>query len=105
MHFLRDGHELKEKYPHDEQLRDWTASIKAIYQQALAWAEQGPEPHLSPHQQQQVRVAEPHAFEQQLLAVCRPYVGTNAPQHTLCERVERLVVAQSRRIGVSFSRR
>ena len=30
VHFLRDGHELKEKYPHDEQLFSWTASVKAI---------------------------------------------------------------------------
>src|SRR5207245_2599985 len=37
------------------------------------------------------RVAEPHAFEQQLLEVCRPYVGSSAPQHTLCERVERFL--------------
>jgi len=30
VHFLRDGHELKEKYSHDEQLFSWTASVKAI---------------------------------------------------------------------------
>ena len=29
-HFLRDGHELKEKYPHDEQLCAWATSVKAI---------------------------------------------------------------------------
>src|SRR2546421_4890545 len=76
VHYLRDGHELKEKYPHDEQLRDWTTSVKAIYEQAVAWIEQGPDQHLSPRQQQQTRVAQQHAFEQQLLEVCRLYVGT-----------------------------
>jgi hypothetical protein len=91
VHYLRDGHELKEKYPHDEQLHRWAASVKAIYEQAVAWAEQGPDPRLSPRQQQQTRVAQQHAFEQQLLAVCRPYVGTTTPQHTLCERVERFL--------------
>jgi len=91
VHFLRDGHELKEKYPHDEQLFAWATSVKAIYEQAVTWAEQGPDAHLSPRQQQQVRVAQQHAFEQQLLAVCRPYVGTATPQHTLCERVERFL--------------
>src|SRR6266487_3413756 len=91
VHYLRDAHELKEKYPHEEQLFNWAASVKAIYEQAVAWAEQGPDPHLSPRQQQQTRVAQQHAFEQQLLAVCRPYVGTATPQHTLCERVERFL--------------
>jgi transposase len=91
VHFLRDGHELKEKHPHDEQLRDWSSAVKAIYEQAVAWAQHGPDPQLSPRRQQQVRVAQQHAFEQQLLAVCRPYVGTTTPQHTLCERVERFL--------------
>ncbi len=91
VHFLRDGHDLKEKYPHDEPLFTWTASVKAIYEQAVAWAEHGPAAHLSPRQQSLARVAQQHAFEQQLLAVCRPYVGTSAPQHTLCERVERFL--------------
>src|SRR5438067_133917 len=91
VHYLRDAHELKEKYPHDEQLFSWAACVKAIYEQAVAWAEQGPDQHLSPRQQQQTRVAHQHAFEQQLLAVCRPYVGTATPQHTLCERVERFL--------------
>ena len=77
VHFLRDGHELKEKYPHDQQL--------------FSWAEQGPDQHLSARQQQQTRVARQHVFEQQLLAVCRPYVGTPTPLHTLCERVERFL--------------
>jgi transposase len=91
VHYLRDAHELREKYPHDEHLFRWAASVKAIYEHAVAWAEQGPDPQLSPRQQQQARVAQQHAFEQQLLAVCRPYVGTTFPQHTLCERVERFL--------------
>src|SRR5258706_11540859 len=77
VHFLRDGHELKEKYPHDEQL--------------FSWAEHGPDPHLSPRKQSLARVAQQHAFEQQLWHVCQPYVGTLTPQHTLCERVERFL--------------
>src|SRR6266571_3971997 len=91
VHFLRDVHELKEKYPHDQQLFTWAASVKTIYAQAVTWAEQGPDPHLSPRQQQQTRVRQQHAFEQQLLDVCRPYMGTAPPQHTLCERVERFL--------------
>ena len=91
MHFLRDGHELKEKYPHEEQLFTWAASVKAIYEQAVTWAEQGPDPQLSPRQQSLARVAHQHAFEQHLWQVCQPYVRTAVPQHTLCERVERFL--------------
>ncbi len=90
-HFLRDGHELKEKYPHDEELFTWAASVKAIYDAAVAWAEHGPDPHLSPRTQQQARMAQQHAYEQQLWHLCQPYVGTATPQHTLCERVERFL--------------
>ncbi|HZR39874.1 MAG TPA: transposase, partial [Ktedonobacteraceae bacterium] len=35
--------------------------------------------------------AQHHAFEQQLWAICQPYAHTTAPQHTLCERVERFL--------------
>src|SRR5216684_255206 len=91
VHYLRDAHELKEKYPHDEHLFTWAASVKAIYDAAVAWAERGPDPHLSLRQQQQVRVAQQHAYEQQLWHLCQPYVGTATPQHTLCERVERFL--------------
>jgi transposase len=88
VHFLRKMHELKEKYPHDEQLFNWAKAVKAIYDEAVAWAEQGPDPHLSPRQQTLARVGQQHAFEQQLLAICRPYLGSATPQETLCELVE-----------------
>ena len=91
VHFLRDGHELKEKYPHDEQLFSWAASVKAIYEAAAAWAEHGPDPHLSPHKQSLARAAQQHTYAQQLWHLCQPYVGTLTPQHTLCERVERFL--------------
>ncbi len=91
VHFLRDVHELKEKYPHNEELFTWAASVKAIYDAAVAWAEHGPDPHISPRKEQQARVAQQHAYEQQLWQLCQPYVGTATPQHTLCERVERFL--------------
>ena len=91
VHFLRDGHELKEKSPHDKALFTWMASVKAIYEEAVAWAEHGPDPQFSARQQHNVRVALQHAYVQRLWQVCQPYVGTAAPQHTLCERVERFL--------------
>lgn len=91
IHFLRDAHELKEKYPHDEALFAWAASVKALYEQAVTWARHGPDPALSPRHQQLEREAQQHAFEQRLWQLCQPYRRTPAPQHTLCERVERFL--------------
>lgn len=82
VHLLGDMHDLKEDYPHDEALLTWASSVKTIYEQAVAWAQQGPDTALSPRQQQQARVAQQHAFEQQLWQVCQPSVRTGAPQHT-----------------------
>jgi hypothetical protein len=33
-------------------------------------------------------VAQQHAFEQRLSAICRPWVSLEVPQQTLCKRVE-----------------
>src|SRR2546425_5638444 len=82
---------LLEDWPDDEPLRTWASCVKTIYEQAVAWAEQGPDTALSPRRQSLARVAQQHAFEQHLWQLCQPYVRTAAPQHTLCERVERFL--------------
>ncbi len=91
VHFLRDVHDLKEKFPQDEQLLAWARGVKAIYQEAVAWAEHGPDTHLTPREQKLARAAQQHAFEEQLWQLCQPFVRTLAPQQTLCERVERFL--------------
>jgi transposase len=91
VHFLRDVHELKDDFPDNEDLRQWAKQVKTLYEQAVAWVEKGVDPALSPHQQQQLRMTQQHTFEQQLSAICLPYVRTAAPQHTLCQRVERFL--------------
>jgi transposase len=88
VHFLRDVHDLKDDFPHNEELRSWAKDVKAIYEQAVAWSEQPLDPRLSPRQLDRMRVAQQHVFEQQLWKLCQPYAHTTAPQHTLCERVE-----------------
>jgi transposase len=88
VHYLRDVHELKEKYPHDEQLKAWSASVKAIYDEAVAWVEHGPDQNASPRKQKLARVAQQHVFERRLWQVCAPYVDTSTPMQTLCKRVE-----------------
>jgi transposase len=88
VHYLRDVHELKEKYPDDEPLRAWATSVKAIYDEAIAWGEDGLDPKTSPRQQSLARVAQQHVFEQRLWQLCAPYVNTSTPMQTLCKRVE-----------------
>ena len=91
VHFLRDIHDLKEHFPQDQQLLAWAKGVKAIYERAVAYVESSPDLNLSPRQIQQARAAHQHAFEQQLWQVCQAYVRTTAPQHTLCECVERFL--------------
>jgi len=91
VHFLRDIHDLKEQFPQDEALLAWATAVKVIYEQAIAFVENGPDLNLPPRKPQQAREAQQHAFERHLWQVCQPYVRTAAPQHTLCERVERFL--------------
>jgi transposase len=91
VHYLRDIHNLKKKYPEDERLLTWATQVKAVYEEAVAWAELGPEPQLSPRLHHLTRVAQQHAYEQRLWTLCQPFAHTLAFQHTLCERMERFL--------------
>jgi hypothetical protein len=88
VHFLRDVHDLKKKFPQDEALLTWAKNVKAIYDEAVAWAVQDPDLQQTPRERQQARVAQQHAFEQRLWALCQPFVPQEVPQQTLCKRVE-----------------
>jgi transposase len=88
VHYLRDIHKLKDKYPDDTEVWRWAKAVKDVYDQAVAWVAQQPDLGWSPRQLQQMRVAQQHVFERQLWAICQPYVRTTAPQQTLCKRVE-----------------
>jgi transposase len=91
VHFLRDIHDLKKLHPHDEKLLAWAKGVRALYDEAVAWAAHGPDPGLSPAKQSQARKVQQQLYEQRLRDLCRPYIRTDAPQHTLCERVERFL--------------
>jgi transposase len=88
VHFLRDIHDLKKKFPDDQALWQWAKDVKALYEDAVAWAAQQPDPGLSPRKLADLRAQQQHAFEQQLWVLCQPYARTTAPQCTLCQRVE-----------------
>ncbi len=86
-HYLRAIHQLKEKFPEHEEVWNWAKAVKDVYDQAVTWVAQEPDPSLSFRQLQQVRLAQQHVFEQQLWVICQSYVGTTAPQQVLCQRV------------------
>ena len=89
VHFLRDIHDLKKLYPDHAQVRQWATQVKQIYERAKAAP--APDPQLPPTNQQTQPVALQHAFEQELWQGCAPFAHTQAPMHTLCERVERFL--------------
>jgi len=89
VHLLRDRHELKEQYPDDANVQQWAKDVKAVYDQAIAYA--GPDPSLPPALLEAARRKQQHIFEQELWQVCAPYAHTSSPLHTLCERVERFL--------------
>lgn len=89
VHFLRDIHDLKKQYPDDAQVQQWAKAVKQIYERAKAAAT--PEPQVSTAKEHAQRVALQHAFEQELWQVCAPFVHTQTPMHTLCQRVERFL--------------
>lgn len=89
VHFLRDIHDLKKLHPDHVQLWQWAKLVKQIYERAKAAPV--PDPQLPLTTQHTQRVALQHAFEQELWQVCAPFTQTEAPMHTLCERVERFL--------------
>jgi transposase len=89
VHFLRDVHELKRRHPENQELLAWAKEVKAIYDRAVSYT--GPPPSDPPAKQEAARRAQQLAFERELWGGCALYAHTTAPQHTLCERVERFL--------------
>lgn len=89
VHLLRDIHDLKKLHPEHAEVGQWGKAVKQIYERAKATPP--PDPQLPETKQHAHRVALQHAFEQELWQVCAPFVQTQTPMHTLCERVERFL--------------
>jgi transposase len=79
VHLLRDIHDLVGQHPKDAALRAWADAVHSAYVAARAFA--GPE--------QADRIAAKQRLEAELLDACRPFLDAEAPQRTLCRRVER----------------
>jgi transposase len=89
VHFLRDGHDLTEHYPDDAAVQAWFNAVKALYEQARAYA--GPDKSLPLARQQAARRQHQQFLEQELWQLCAPYVQSSSPLQTLCKRVQRFL--------------
>jgi transposase len=89
VHFLRDGHDLKEHHADDAAVQQWFTQVKALYERARAYP--GPDPSLPPARQEAARTQYQQVLEQDLWHLCAPSAHTASPLHPLCERVERFL--------------
>jgi hypothetical protein len=81
-HLLRDLHDLTHLYPQDACLTTWAAAVHTLVQEARAW---------HPATQRQ-RLAAQQGYEQQLLALCAPFLDDPlAVQRKLCRRIARFL--------------
>lgn len=79
-HLLRDADELAEQHRGQPAVRGWTAALHALYGRARTAR------HPEPASRQRAQ----RAFEAELAAVCRPFLGdADAPQRVLGERIAR----------------
>lgn len=70
VHFLREGHDLKEQCASDATVQQWVSAVKALYEKARASL--GPDPSLPPVKQAAARRQQQHALEQELWQLCAP---------------------------------
>ena len=81
-HLLREIHDLRQLYPHDNGLAQWAIAVRAVYDDACQIT------CLDARQRRQ----EQRRLEERLLALCRPYLDDPlAVQRKLCRRVERFL--------------
>lgn len=85
VHLLRDIHELEERHPEDESLAHWARQVHALYREARALAQSRAQ---APKRE---RMALRQDFEERILALARPYLGEDAPQRVLCQRIDRFL--------------
>jgi transposase len=80
-HLFRDIHGLKEDFPEDTALHRWARRVHRLFRWAKLFQSDDPE-----RRQRAQRV-----FEGVMSGICQPFVGSQAVQRTLCERVERFL--------------
>ena len=86
---LRDIHQLKEKHPQHRGLAQWAQEVREVYDHAQAHP--GPDPGLPETVKHAQRVKQQQQFQEQLLDIYKPHLGSDAPMNVLCQRVERFL--------------
>lgn len=81
VHLLRDIHDLKKERPDDEELQRWGRRVYRIYRWAKGFQSEDVERRLRAQR----------VFEGLLSGACQPFLKAEAPQRTLCERIERFL--------------
>jgi hypothetical protein len=89
VHLLRAMHQLKERCPQEVTVAAWVQGMRETYDRAQAY--HGPDPGLPKVVQQSLRVKQQRQYEQELWALCKPHVKTQAPMSVLCQRVQRFL--------------
>ena len=80
VHLLRDIHDLKVRYPQDQELARWAAAVHQIYLAAATFD------HPQTRQRQRVQ----QRLERKIMDLCRPYLKDPAAvQGKLCRRMEK----------------
>ena len=80
-HLLRDVRELVGRYPKNRSLARWAHSLNRLYRSARA----------SPTRSSAERRAIRKRLERIATRICKPFIDSDAPQRTLCERILRYV--------------
>ena len=80
-HLLRDVRELVGRYPKNRSLARWAHSLNRLYRAARA----------SPTRNAAERRAIRKRLERIATRICQPFIDSDAPQRTLCERILRYV--------------
>jgi len=83
VHLLRDIHDLRGQWPREADLEEWAEGVEGLYHRARDW--------VTTHQEATgaERVACQRHFEEELLALCLPYLKSDRPQRVLCQRIEK----------------
>lgn len=82
-HLLRAIHDLKERYPDQEEVQVWGKAVHALYLEAYAFRERHREGEWLD------RLNGARRFEGELMALCEPFLGKGVPQRVLCQRCQR----------------
>lgn len=81
VHLLRDLKKLKEEHTDDHRVVCWVEKVMAVYEAAKAFFSR----------REDVRLRARLGFEKKLRGLAKPYVGTDAAQRVLAERIERFL--------------